>query len=381
MKNIFTALLIAGISWTNAQVIIGDAVGTAPVKTSVLLEFAKENKGIVLPYVRTLPAATTGGTLVLDASIPTAARVRYSNGTSWVDLSGQDANITTALVDQPIVASEVPAKAIIGADTSAADGVLVLESTTKAMVLPTVADVQAIPSPAPGMMVYVNKANAKRLAVYNGSKWSFWSPAVADKIRTALNAGGCASCVAYDAAAADSWVKITAAEYTALANASNVTGATTVGADAATFSAAGVTGGTFGAPYSHSSTSAPIPASSYIYAYRFKASNFVSNGANCVGGKVKYGTTVNTGFVQYGSVIPTYNCTPLTTHYWVCKQPTTATPASTCYLGALNTSSGGNGDPAISGNTGYYGAGDVSTLPTTGFGVQMQALSTTSKQW
>ena len=52
----------------------------------------------------------------------------------------------------------------------------VLASNTKAMVLPTVADVQNIPSPSPGMMVYINKAGAKRLAVYNGSKWSFWKP-------------------------------------------------------------------------------------------------------------------------------------------------------------------------------------------------------------
>ena len=68
------------------------------------------------------------------------------------------------------------AKAIIGAQTSVADGVLVLESNTKAMILPTVLDVQLIPSPSPGMMVYVNKAGAKRLAVYNGRKWSFWKP-------------------------------------------------------------------------------------------------------------------------------------------------------------------------------------------------------------
>ncbi|MFC6269503.1 hypothetical protein [Frigoriflavimonas asaccharolytica] len=181
-KKIFTLALLAIISVANAQVIIGDATGTAAVKTSVLLEFAAgQNKGIIVPYVRALPvgAAVVGGSIILDATVATTARMKYYNGTSWFDLSGQDANLTTALANQPTVlqAPELStSKAIIGNTTSSADGVLVLESTTKAMVLPIVADVQNIPSPSPGMMVYINKAGAKRLAVFNGSKWSFWKP-------------------------------------------------------------------------------------------------------------------------------------------------------------------------------------------------------------
>lgn len=162
-----------------AQVIIGDAVGTAPIKTSVLLEFAAgQNKGLILPYVRTMPATPTEGTIVLDASNPTKARVKYYNGT-WQDLSRQDADVSTAMADQPteIQAPEVAtARSIIGAQTSSADGVLVLESTTKAMVLPIVQDVRNIIDPSPGMLVYVKKFSSKRLAVFNGSQWSFWKP-------------------------------------------------------------------------------------------------------------------------------------------------------------------------------------------------------------
>ena len=55
-------------------------------------------------------------------------------------------------------------------------GALVLESSSKAMVLPIVEDVNNIPNPSPGMIVYVKKENAKRLAVYNGKYWSFWRP-------------------------------------------------------------------------------------------------------------------------------------------------------------------------------------------------------------
>ena len=134
-----TVLLFGGAS---AQVIISDAVGTAPTaqKTSVLLEFANtNNKGIILPYVRTKAATPTEGSIVLDASAPGDARVKYYNG-SWVDLSGQGADISTLLSTQP-TESQVPetavAKSIIGAATTAVnDGVLVLESGNKAMVLP-----------------------------------------------------------------------------------------------------------------------------------------------------------------------------------------------------------------------------------------------------
>lgn len=177
MKKVIASLFLGSISLINAQVIIGDTTGTAANKTSVLLEFAAgQNKGIIVPYVRTLPTTPAEGTILLDASTAITARMKYYNGT-WKDLSGQNADLTTTLTTQPIGITEASSsKAIIGAATSSADGVLVLESTTKAMVLPIVSDVQNIPSPSPGMMVYVNKAGAKRLAVFNGSKWSFWKP-------------------------------------------------------------------------------------------------------------------------------------------------------------------------------------------------------------
>lgn len=186
MKKILITLTLGLATSAYSQVIIGDNVGTAPSdkKTSVLLEFANTNdKGIVLPTVRTKPTNPTEGTILLDASNnATSARIKYYNGISgdgWVDLSGKDGDVTNLLNIQPTIAQaaeEVTSKAIIGATSSSADGVLVLESSNKAMVLPIVSDVNNIPSPSAGMMVYVNKTGAKRLAVYNGSVWSFWKP-------------------------------------------------------------------------------------------------------------------------------------------------------------------------------------------------------------
>ncbi|WP_262152775.1 hypothetical protein [Chryseobacterium foetidum] len=191
MKNILSVAAIVISGHISSQVIMGDAIGTAPAgqKVSVLLEFATgQNKGIILPYVRTMPTGTglAEGTIVLDATNQAAARVKYYNGvttggaTGWVDLSfGHDANISSSMTLQPnalAVTEDPAAKVIIGADVSTADGVLVLESLTKAMILPIVSDTNNIPDPAPGLMVFINKAGAKRLAVYNGGGWTYWKP-------------------------------------------------------------------------------------------------------------------------------------------------------------------------------------------------------------
>lgn len=181
-------LLVSSMAFS--QVIIGDKIGTVASgqKQGVLLEFAAgQNKGIILPYVRTMPTSPVEGTILLDASDATKAGVKFYNG-SWQDLSeGNQANLTqfgisgggiqNIMTSQPSTTTEDPlSKAVIGAATSSADGVLVLESATKAMVLPQVAKTDDVPDPAPGMMVYVNKAGAKRLAVFNGAKWTYWAP-------------------------------------------------------------------------------------------------------------------------------------------------------------------------------------------------------------
>lgn len=175
MKKMITLSAIFLYKIFFAQVIFGDAIGTAANKTSVLLEFANtNNKGIILPYVKSLPSAATPGTLLLDASNSSKARIKYYNG-AWQDLSGKDGNMGTVLTQQTNDIENTNAKVIIGSNTSSADGVLVLESVTKAMIIPIVSDVNNIPSPSPGMMVYINKIGAKRLAFFNGSVWSFWA--------------------------------------------------------------------------------------------------------------------------------------------------------------------------------------------------------------
>lgn len=189
MKKIIITLLLIVSTPIFSQVVIGAEVGSAGTgNASVLLDFPLppnpvngQGRGIILPYLRTVPSASPAnkGTIILNASSQTAAKVVYSNGINWIDLSGGNtANITTFLSAQPdssTTTEDASARAIIGDDTSSTDGVLVLESTSKAMVLPQVASTDDIVSPAPGMMVYINKAGAKRLAVFNGDMWAFWA--------------------------------------------------------------------------------------------------------------------------------------------------------------------------------------------------------------
>ncbi len=197
MKKIIIASFTLISAMAFSQVIIGGTTGTAAAnaKTGVLLEFeAGQNKGIILPYVRTMQTAAnlTPGTMVLDASDATKAKVKYygpgnarADANGWVDLSSaNEANLTTPvnyMSAQPVSTGATPvvedtnSKAIVGARTSAAKGVLVLESTTKAMLLPQVASTDDVKDPAPGMMVYIN-GTKKRLAVFNGAKWTYWAP-------------------------------------------------------------------------------------------------------------------------------------------------------------------------------------------------------------
>jgi len=158
----FAAILIGGA--LQAQVAIGKESVT---NTSVLLEFGPGNKGIVLPAVSTAPGAADG-TFILDT---TTKSVRVKQNGSWTDLTalGQAA-------DNPYIntgTTDIGDGVIIGADSTTKPGVLVLESTTKALVLPSVAAPdQIVLSPVAGTMVY--DTSVSMLAVYDGHNWSYW---------------------------------------------------------------------------------------------------------------------------------------------------------------------------------------------------------------
>ena len=164
MKNLFFTLSIVG-SFSYGQI----AIGKASVDGSGLLDFSTgTSKGIILPQIEdaSTMTAVTPGTLVFDE---TTSKIMFYNG-SWKDLS-----INSGVSPTLDTGSEFSSNqgVIIGSNTSTANGVLILESSDKALILPKVTDpVANVKSPYAGMMCY--DPVKKVIAIFNGSEWNFW---------------------------------------------------------------------------------------------------------------------------------------------------------------------------------------------------------------
>lgn len=191
MNKIIPIILISFSATIFSQVRIGKSNASNLSSNSVLLEFGDtKDKGIVLPYIENIPsegsAQATGGTIIFDVSANTEYKIKVKNqNAGWRDLSVQSGYSTSVeTIVKPAQAAPLTdnaiAKAIIGSATSTADGILVLESVDKAMVLPIVDDYKAIKNPSPGMLAFLKglTADEHRLIVFNGQKWTFWAPKI-----------------------------------------------------------------------------------------------------------------------------------------------------------------------------------------------------------
>lgn len=172
MKNIFLTLTLFFATALSAQVAIGKTSISSPAVSLEFYDNADNTRGIILPWV-TNTAAVTGavnGTIVYDTS-DKKVKVKYASG--WKDLSVDASGVVDTTL-QDSLSDLAEAKVSIGTPT-ATPGILVLEDTDKAMVLPKVASPHlTIVNPAAGMMVY--DTTSKQLAVFNGTVWTFWKP-------------------------------------------------------------------------------------------------------------------------------------------------------------------------------------------------------------
>ncbi len=174
MKKNITLILFIVTQYVVAQIYLGNT-NTTINNSSILLHFEKTNdRGILLPTVSELPTNPSNGTILLDAVNANQARVKFRNNGTWFDLSLNDGD---ASLTRNTKVENTNSKVVLGAESSAADGVLVLESTTQVMELPRVESTDQILSPSAGMMVYVNSQTVQKpmLAVFNGTNWTFWS--------------------------------------------------------------------------------------------------------------------------------------------------------------------------------------------------------------
>jgi len=169
MKKSITILLFTlfFINITNAQIIIGTDINNITSTTSSLIQFQDNNsKGIILPANTQTPTSPTNGTFLYDQ---TDQKVKMYENNSWVNLS--DIGDNSSLVKN--VSDDNGDGIILGANSSSARGVLVLESSEKALVLPRVNDpVATVISPYPGMICY--DTTSKTIAIFDGKKWNFW---------------------------------------------------------------------------------------------------------------------------------------------------------------------------------------------------------------
>ncbi len=149
------------------------AIGKSSVSnTSVSLEFASGNRGLILPWVTSASSVTgaVDGTMIYDI---TDKKVKYLKSGTWVDLSINTTGIVNTAL-QNSKTEQTNSKVTIG-NTNTTSGILVLSDNDKAMVLPKMDNPHLnIVNPTPGLIAY-DTAN-HQLAVFNGSVWSFWKP-------------------------------------------------------------------------------------------------------------------------------------------------------------------------------------------------------------
>lgn len=155
--------VITGVT-TQAQTAIGKRTVDG---NSAILDFASgSTNGIILPAVTTLPASPANGTFLLDKN---DRRVKMRQNGAWVNLSDQGS--TSAIIANP--ATETANRTVMGSRSSNADGVLVLESSDKALILPKINSPHLnVKSPYPGMMCY--DTTSQSMAIFDGFAWSYW---------------------------------------------------------------------------------------------------------------------------------------------------------------------------------------------------------------
>ena len=207
---------------------------------------------------------------------------------------------------------------------------------------------------------------------------------IGDAIRSALAAAGCASCAAYEAAAVDTWVPITAVEHGRVL--SNISGMGAYGATAAQMGTTSTNSWSAGYTYTENFTNqTQLPASNYPVALSIRTGGTLAP-LSMVGLKLKVSSTSQTaGYATIpaaASTPATATLTANTLYYFVLKKPTTLTAAAPSNLAMYTPADFQIGTVTI-GGTGYYDAGDTATPATiiTTFAPLVQVLSTPTKQW
>ncbi|MCJ7932592.1 MAG: hypothetical protein MUW56_02890 [Chryseobacterium sp.] len=167
IKNISIAVALVVFNSFFAQIAIGKQGVDG---NSTVLDFdnvSGNTKGLILPATSGFPTGNlVNGTFIFDV---TDNKVKVYENDTWKSLS--DAGSLGAVVVND--SAELGKGVVMGAASSSADGVLVLEAPDKAMILPKIAAPHLnVKNPYPGMVCY--DTTSKTLAVFDGSVWNYW---------------------------------------------------------------------------------------------------------------------------------------------------------------------------------------------------------------
>ena len=252
---------------------------------------------------------------------------------------------------------------------------------TKAFVLPRVATTASIVAPLNGMLIYDISSNC--IKAYQNNVWSgcLGSSTVtnSDALRDALVAGGCTSCAVYDAAAANTWINITAAEYAQIDNAVTVNIAG-YNESALTSYGAGTTLST-GVNMTYLPTgpnTTTLPANNYIIAF----SAITSAGGGSTTSFLKYSSAPTAGFNTAGVFLSIPNIAGRI--YNIIKKPSFVINATSATYIGIYTGSANNWlkYTNASGVTVNYVIGNADPVNSfNGEGHLIQIKGTVTKKW
>jgi len=160
-KSLFSLICLVFLTTIQAQV----AIGKKNIDGLGIIDFAPNlNRGIVLPYT-SLITSPTNGTFTFDI---VSKKVKLFSNNNWENMTFEG-SVSTNYPFEPDTNTN---NLIIGAASSDAKGVLILESNNRALILPKVNDVTTLFNPAAGTICYDLATNS--LAIFNGIEWSFW---------------------------------------------------------------------------------------------------------------------------------------------------------------------------------------------------------------
>jgi hypothetical protein len=172
MESLKKILIVMPVLFLSTISVAQIAVGKTNVEGAGLLDFGT-GKGLILPWVEAAASTDADGTLIFDT---TDNKVKARINGAWVDLSENSGTLNTAKankVSQHLLKTENDNNIILGSTTPSANGILVLESTDKALILPKMASPHLnMVDPEPGTIVYDTDANL--MCVFNGEEWTFW---------------------------------------------------------------------------------------------------------------------------------------------------------------------------------------------------------------